>query len=113
MKFFRRWGGCSAQLLLLNAAIGCSRSSAPEYVKVSGKVVDAKDRPVPKVAIHLFPVENIERFKVGRNGVNCPTAIGQKDGTFTLTMSGGDIEGAPPGTYRVMLRSFSKEQQQT
>jgi hypothetical protein len=98
-------------LLLVGMPLGCKQPSAPDYVKVSGKVVDAQGKPV-FAEIRFLPTENMERFKVGQNGMNYPLAIGNKDGTFALNMSGGDIEGAPPGKYRVLLRSFSNEQNQ-
>jgi hypothetical protein len=84
-------------------------------------VIDAQGKPVPALNIRFFPTENREKFEVPYSpktsgqprvvSVNYPLAISNKDGTFTLTMSGGDIEGAPPGKYRVMLTG-SKERNQ-
>lgn len=127
MKFLRLLGACLAILLLLSAPFGCSRPHAsPVYVKVSGKVVDGQGKPVPSLNIRFFPTENVESFKVSPKGsplrtpagpaqpvtMNYPLAIGNKDGTFALSMSGGDIDGARPGKYRVTITGFSKEQNQ-
>ncbi|MCI0640984.1 MAG: hypothetical protein L0Y72_07605 [Gemmataceae bacterium] len=109
---------CLFMLVLVSVLPGCSRSSARVYVKVSGKVVDAQGKPVPAINIRFFPTENVDSFKVGHStgsseprvvSLDYPLAISKKDGTFTLTMSGGDIEGARPGKYCVMLTG-SKEQ---
>ncbi len=117
MKSLGFLGAC---LLLVSVPPGCSRSSAPVYVKVSGKVVDAQGKPVPALHIRFFPTDNVESFRVGQPprssepqvlNLDGPLAISNKDGSFTLTMSGGDIEGARPGKYRVMLTG-SKEQNQ-
>ncbi len=103
--------------LLVSVPPGCSRSTPPVYVKVSGKVVDARGKPVPAAIVHFFPTENVDSFKVKEKRarprtsggpppsvvLDYPLAIGNKDGTFALSMSGGDIEGARPGKYRVML----------
>ncbi len=120
MKSLRLLGVCLVMLLLVSVSPGCSRSSAPVYVKVSGKVVDAQGKPVPGLNIRFVPTENAERFKVAHSprtsgqprvvSVNYPLANGNEDGTFTLTMNGGEIEGARPGKYRVMLTG-SKEQE--
>ncbi|MCI0377849.1 MAG: hypothetical protein L0215_09595 [Gemmataceae bacterium] len=126
MKSLRLLGVCLVKLLLVSVPTGCSRSGAPVYVKVSGKVVDAQGKPVPALNIRFLPTENVDSFKVSQKSsglrtpagqpalpvvLDYPLAIGNKDGTFALSMSGGDIEGARPGKYRVMLTG-SKEQNQ-
>jgi hypothetical protein len=127
MKSLRLLGVCPVMLLLVSVPPGCSKSSAPPvYVKVSGKVVDAQGKPVPALNIRFFPTENVESFRVSQDAprlrtpagparpvvLDYPLAIANKDGTFALSMNGGDIEGARPGKYRVTITGFSKEQKE-
>lgn len=111
MKSLRSSGDCFAVMVaLVTVVAGCSRSAPQANVKVSGKILDARGRPVPGLNIRFFPIENVERFRVDKFTINYPLAIGNKDGTFALSMNGGDVVGAPPGKYRVILTGFSKEQ---
>jgi hypothetical protein len=108
-------------LLGLGFLPGCSGSSSPPAcVKVSGKVVDAQGKPIPKLDICFFPTENPDWFSVRQTpkrglpapppAMNYPLAIGDKEGKFVLRMA--ENEGAPPGKYRVTLTGRSKEQNQ-
>lgn len=100
--------------LSTSLATGCGGSSPPPaYVNVSGKVVDARGKPIPSLHIHFVPTENREAFETPHvprtsgqpraTSVNYPVAISSKDGTFALSMSAGEIDGAPPGKYRVIV----------
>lgn len=112
MMSLRTLGVGLVMLILAGVPAGCSRPTALTYVKVSGKVVDAQGKPIPGLDIRFFPMENVESFRVDKLTINYPLAIGNKDGTFALSVSAGDIEGAPPGKYRVSLTGFTPEQNQ-
>jgi hypothetical protein len=110
MESLRFLGTWLMVLLFVSAPPGCKSksSSARIYVKVSGKVVDAQGKPIPTLNIRFLPTENVESFRVDKYTLEYPLAIGNKDGTFALSMKGGDIEGARPGKYRVMVTGFSR-----
>ncbi len=91
------------------AVAGCAKPSNP--VKVSGKVVDAKGRAIPALGVHFFPMGNVESFRVATM-IEYPIAVSDKAGAFTLAMNNGDVDGALPGKYRVMLVPLGNKQQQ-
>lgn len=86
-------GWAIAAALLVAASVGCNAQSDLRPVK--GKVVYADGSPVPGGSI---------TFNNREKQVSASGSIGQ-DGTFTLNF--GDVQGAPPGQYQVVVTGSS------
>jgi hypothetical protein len=76
-------------------AAGCSTGygKAPGVYPATGKVVDAKGKPVRGAYVKLMPMQ--------LEGVQAEGEL-KSDGTFVLSAI-GDKEGAVPGKYKVCL----------
>lgn len=89
--------------LPISAAVffgGCSGASAPDTIKVQGKVT-CQGQPLTEGTVSFVPVEPAEGHPS-----RAATGIIQPDGTYQLATF-GENDGAVPGTYQVTVVSIT------
>jgi len=87
--------------IALGCAIGCGSKNPLGVVKVTGKVT-LDGQPISGATVSFVPKSEADG--------QLASATTDAEGGYSLTTAGaGDIAGAVPGTYSVILRKFEQE----